>query len=67
MNIVKAIYDGNISAGRTGFFSRIESVLGPYEPILPRGVRTSALTQWTYDYFTSAQSELGQGLRFDVN
>ena len=32
MDRLRAIYDGSISAGRQGFFSRIESVLGPYEP-----------------------------------
>ena len=37
-----------------------EPSTGPYEPVLPRGVRTSALTQWTYDFFTSAQPELSQ-------
>ena len=39
MDRLGAIYDGSISAGREGFVSRIESVLGPYESILPRGVR----------------------------
>ena len=32
MDRLRAIYDGSISAGRQGFFSRLESVLGPYEP-----------------------------------
>ena len=31
MDRLRAIYDGSISAGRQGFFSRLESVLGPYE------------------------------------
>jgi hypothetical protein len=42
-----------VNSCQQAFFSVVERVLVPYEPVLPSGVRVSILTQWTYDFFTA--------------